>query len=146
MNKLNKRKNLCLKLCVLALIALLALTVALVPWINRMITVDASVNSLPLTFLPTRSGAIRENSTAAFVTNEREFASFDFQRNSANFRYIPSVQGNSPIAGILDYSPQHGLRALYHQSRAIRNPEVNRSGTLTVMVHGQGGRASEWLN
>ena len=85
------------------------------------------------TFLDTRTSRSCNN---GFIS-ARDFARFSYQRNSDNFRYIRGHQ-------IASLSDRHHGRTLRYQSYAIRN--APKRGKLTLLVHGQGGRASDFTN
>jgi len=135
----QKRKNNKLQLVItLGVITLLIACAVMLSMLSNNATVAYANTTGPATFMNTRRGARVNVSGLDPQTRARNFARFDFQRDSNNFRYI---QG-SAIASLPDSA--HNNRTLRQQSYAIRNAQ--RGGSLTVMVHGQAGRASEWSN
>ena len=91
MFKVQTNKKTGLKIAIITLIAVLAVTAVLVPMFNRTSIAHAST-STPATFLRTRRGTINDPGS------DRAFAAYDFQRDDGNFSHIEA----SDIANLND--------------------------------------------
>jgi len=90
-NKTNSKNKLALKLGVIALIAVLALSTIFVAFINST-TINAQASmSARATFVDIRTGTLGNPSTSLF-------RSTNFQANTANFTY--RFHGHSELSGI----------------------------------------------
>jgi len=149
MNTIQKKnKRLSLKIGIIALVAVLTLGAVLVSFINRttFVAYANTQQTVSATFLDVRTGT-RGNPSAS------TFRSMDFQRSTNNFttRFQNSTRGSSgiDIASLLDRGPcgSRTFSTLRHQSYQIRQQQyISTAPLLTVITHGQGGRASDWSN
>jgi len=146
MYNLNPRNTVRLKISIIGLLIVLALCAIMLPLLAQN-TTFAYANVVPTraTFEDIRTGTLGSPSAATF-------RSFDFQRNSNNFTYIfagQNVNSGFSIAGLVDTGPGGNRQpsTLWHQSYAIRQQRyILNTPLITVVTHGQGGRASDWSN
>jgi len=128
------------------ILTIIAITLCAVLFLfsTRTLNAHASTDSAA-TFLTIRTGTRTENFTETRDGRRRtEFASYAFQRNPNNFRH--DVTG-SCIANLTD--SHHGGITLREQSNAIlsaSSSQISCRPLLTIITHGQGGRASDWSN
>ena len=131
----NKKLKILLTLGIIAILAVCAIIIS-----TRADSAYAFWDN-DITFFAVRSGTAVNVAGNNNDQRARNFACFDFQSDHTNFRYIPG-------ANIAILSDDAHNRTLWHQSNEIRNAAQNGNtgGSLTVFVHGQGGRAADWSN